>query len=46
VARSRWSRSSYHTALLAGLSLADALPDKQNRPVRLVDTGEPIRELF
>ncbi len=29
-----------------GIDHADSLPDKQNRPVRLVDSGEPIRELF
>ena len=29
-----------------GIDHADSLPDKQNRPVRLVDVGEPIRELF
>jgi hypothetical protein len=29
-----------------GIDHASMLPDKQNRPVRLVDVGEPIRELF
>lgn len=29
-----------------GIDPAAMLPDKQNRPVRLVDVGEPIRELF
>ncbi|MBM3983413.1 MAG: DUF1501 domain-containing protein [Planctomycetes bacterium] len=29
-----------------GIDHADSLPDKQGRPVRLVDVGEPIRELF
>jgi hypothetical protein len=29
-----------------GIDPVAMLPDKQNRPVRLVDVGEPIRELF
>lgn len=29
-----------------GIDPSAMLPDKQNRPVRLVDHGEPIRELF
>jgi hypothetical protein len=33
----------YH---VLGIDHTDALPDKQNRPVRLVDSGDPIRELF
>ncbi len=33
----------YH---VLGIDHADFLPDRQNRPVRLVDSGEPIRELF
>ena len=28
-----------------GIDHAEMLPDKQNRPVRLVRIGEPIREL-
>jgi hypothetical protein len=33
----------YH---VLGIDHTDSLPDRQNRPVRLVDQGEPIRELF
>jgi len=29
-----------------GIDPTDMLPDRQNRPVRLVEHGEPIRELF
>ena len=29
-----------------GIDHEQTLPDLQNRPVRLVDAGEPIRELF
>jgi uncharacterized protein (DUF1501 family) len=29
-----------------GIDHTAMLPDKQNRPVRLVESGEPIRELF
>ncbi|MCE9565594.1 MAG: DUF1501 domain-containing protein [Planctomycetes bacterium] len=29
-----------------GIDPTDMLPDRQNRPIRLVEHGEPIRELF
>jgi hypothetical protein len=35
--------SLYH---VLGIDPTESLPDKQNRPVRLVEHGEPIRELF
>ena len=33
----------YH---ILGIDPASMLPDRQNRPVRLVEHGEPIHELF